>query len=144
MLERFRRKGMRWLSLVEFRFDPDAPVIVLTPTITGRNGVKKKISMALDTGATYTMIPWEMAEVLGYEPGLSKERTDMITASGVETVPLLSLESISVLGKTVKGIEVVVHNLPQRSYVDGLLGLSFLRKFNICLDFKNGVLRIEG
>ena len=30
--------------------------------------------MALDTGATYTMIPWEIAEALGYQPQRSKEK----------------------------------------------------------------------
>jgi len=38
-------------------FDPDSSVIVITPTIIGKDGVKKKIDMVLDTGATYTMIP---------------------------------------------------------------------------------------
>ena len=45
--------------------------------------------MALDTGATYTMIPWDIAEVLGYDPGASKDRVSLITASGVEKAPLI-------------------------------------------------------
>ena len=54
-------------------FDPESSVIVITPTLIGINGKKKKIGMVLDTGATYTMIPWGIAEVLGYTPGLSKK-----------------------------------------------------------------------
>lgn len=98
--------------------------------------------MALDTGATYTMIPWEIAGALGYEPERSKERVDMVTASGVERAPLVTLKSVSLGGEEVEGVQALVHDLPPRSYVDGLLGLSFLRKFKISLDFKEGILEL--
>jgi clan AA aspartic protease (TIGR02281 family) len=128
--------------MVKYRFDPHAPVIVLSVTTEGED-IEKMIEMALDTGATYTMIPWEVAEVLGYDPGASRDRVPLITASGVEKVPLITLKSISVLGKDADNVQTVVHNLPEKSYVDGLLGLSFLRRFKICLNFQNGVLEIE-
>lgn len=126
---------------MRYKLDPEAPVIVLSVTLEGE-GIKKKNEMALDTGATYTIIPWEVAEILGYEPAVSKDRVAMVTASGVERAPLITLKSISVLGMAVSNVQTIVHNLPEKSYVDGLLGLSFLRRFKICLDFQNGVLEI--
>lgn len=42
-----------------------------------------------------------------------------------------------------KGYAVAFNNLPEKSYVDGLLGLRFLRSFKVCLDFREGVLEIE-
>ena len=128
---------------MELNFDPKSSIIVITPTLVGINGRKKKIDMALDTGATYTMIPWDIAEVLGYAPELSKERLELITASGVEKSPLISLNSLSILQKSVKDVKTIVHDLPPKSYVDGLLGLSFLRNFEIRLNFKKGVLEID-
>ncbi len=99
--------------------------------------------MALDTGATYVMIPWEIAEILGHKPHLSKKRIDMTTASGVEKVPLITLKLVSVLGKKAANVPAVVHDLPPRSCVDGLLGLSFLKHFKTCQDFKKGILTID-
>lgn len=128
---------------MELKFDPKSSIIVITPTLVGINGKKKKIDMALDTGATYTMIPWDLAEVLGYAPELSKERIELITASGVEKSPLITLNSLSVLQKNAKDVKTIVHDLPPKSYVDGLLGLSFLRNFEIRLNFKKGVLEID-
>ena len=128
---------------MELTFDPNSPIIVVTPALIGSNDKRKKIDMALDTGATYTMIPWDVAEVLGYKPDLSKERIELITASGVERAPMIILNSISISGKRARNVKVVVHDLPPKSYVDGLLGLSFLRNFKINLDFKNGILEIE-
>ena len=53
--------------------------------------------MALDTGATFVMIPWDVAERLGYDPTISDERISITTASTVEKVPLITLEEIDVL-----------------------------------------------
>ncbi len=124
------------------RLDIQESVISLKVRVEGEREVKK-INMALDTGATYVMLPWEIAEVLGYEPELSKERINIITASGVEKAPLIILKVVGVLGKRAENIKAIVHDLPQESYVDGLLGLSFLKNFKVCLDFRNGVLEIE-
>lgn len=124
-------------------FNPASPVIVVAPTCSGQDGEKAKITMALDTGATYTMIPWEVAEVLGYTPELSKERIEMVTASGVERAPLLTIRTIRFLNKKTENVKVVVHDLPPKSYVDGLLGLSFLRNFNITIDFRKGYVEIQ-
>jgi len=114
---------MRLHSMSKFRFNNKAPVIILTILLEGQGSSKQKIRVALDTGATYTIIPWETAEVLGLEPELSKERIEIITASGVERAPLITLKSIVVLGKRIERVEAVVHDLPPKSYVDGLLGV---------------------
>ena len=111
---------------MKLKFDSKSSIIVITPTLVGINGKRKKIDMALDTGATYTMIPWDIAEVLGHAPELSKERMELITASGVEKSPLITLNSLSILNKKANDVKTIVHDLPPKSYVDGLLGLSFV------------------
>ncbi len=132
---------MQWLFM-KIYFDPDSSFIIIAPTIFGRNGLKKKIDMVLDTGATYTMIPWEIAEVLGYEPASCKQKIELVTASGVEKVPCITLQSISISEKNVNDVKAIVHDLPAKSYVDGLLGLSFLKQCILSIDFKNGLLEI--
>lgn len=127
---------------MKHKFDISAPVIIVEPELEGED-VNEIIKMALDTGATYTMLPWKIARVLGLKPEVSERRIDIITASGVESVPLVNLKSIRLLDKKVSNIDVVIHDLPPKSYVDGLLGLSFLRNFNLHLNFKEGYLEIE-
>lgn len=99
--------------------------------------------MALDTGATYVLIPHHMAESLGYDPASSRERIPLTTASGVEIVPLITLEPVSVLGKKIDNVRVVCHDLPPTSHIDGLLGLSYFRDQRIKLDFVEGILEID-
>lgn len=121
--------------------DITKPIIVLEVTIKGR--FTETAQLALDTGATYCMIPWRLAKALGYQPEISEEKVETVTASGTEIAPVIVLESVKALGEEVNNVKSIVHDLPSKSYVDGLLGLSFLKNFNVCLNFKKGILEIE-
>lgn len=56
---------------------------------------------------------------------------------------MVTLKSLSCFRKKTEHMKAVVHNLPSESYVDGLLGLNFLRSFKVYLDFRCGILSIE-
>ena len=86
---------------------------------------------------------WEIAEALGYKPEISKEKVTLITASGVETAPLIEIKKIKFLGEDIDNVPVVCHDLPPKSYVTGLLGSSFLRHFKITIDYLRGMLEIS-
>jgi len=92
--------------------------------------------MVLDTGATYTMIPWEVAEALSLDKYDYKNRIETITASGLEMSPLIKLPEVIVGNSKLRDVEVIVHDLPPKSFVDGLLGLSFLKYFNLSINFQ--------
>jgi len=123
-------------------FNPQSPIIEVDIILYGEGGVKRRIKAALDTGATYTMIPWEIAEALGYKPEISKEKVTLITASGVETAPVIEIKKIKFLDENVDNVPVVCHDLPPKSYVVGLLGSSFLKHFKILIDYRKGLLEI--
>jgi predicted aspartyl protease len=89
------------------------------------------------------MIPWEIAEALGYKPEISKEKVTLITASGVETAPVIEVKKIKFLGESIDNVPVVCHDLPPKSYLTGLLGSSFLRHFKITIDYLKGILEIS-
>ena len=129
--------------MAKINFDPQLPVIAVDITLESEGGIKRRIRVALDTGATYTMIPWEIAEALGYKPEMSKEKVTLITASGVETAPLIKIKKIKFLGEGLDNVPVVCHDLPPKSYVTGLLGSSFLRHFKITIDYPKGIFEIS-
>lgn len=128
--------------MASINFDPKASIIILEATLTGK-GPKRKLNLVLDTGATYVLIPSFIARIMGYDPEVSTKRIPLTTVSGEETAPMVKVESISVLGKQVKNVEVICHDLPASGRVDGLLGLSFLQNFKLVLDFKKGILVLE-
>ncbi len=88
------------------------------------------------------MIPWEIAEALGYKPEISKEKITLITASGVESAPIIKVKKVNFYGEIIENVSVVCHDLPPKSYVVGLLGASFLKHFKVIIDYRNGLLEI--
>jgi len=99
--------------------------------------------VALDTGATYVTVPWQIAEALGYRPDLSLEKAEVVTASGVENAPIIEVAAVKALGEEVERVAVLCHDLPPRSYIVGLLGASFLRHFKLTIDYLEGVAILE-
>jgi len=56
---------------------------------------------------------------------------------------MIKVESMMVLGKKVENCEVLIHDLPETSRVDGLIGLSFLKHCKLTLDSHKGMLELE-
>ncbi|MEW6102555.1 MAG: retropepsin-like aspartic protease [bacterium] len=127
--------------MIEIKIDEKAPLIILTVVVNSKIG-KRRIGMVVDTGATYTIIPWDIAEALGYKPELSQEKITIITASGIEIAPLIKIDKIEVLGKEIKDVWVVCHDLPPQSGVKGLLGIDSLRRLKIQIDFNKNLLKV--
>lgn len=127
----------------EQRFDLQHNVITVDAKIEGRGTRFIYLRMVLDTGASLTVIPWNIAEALGYDPARSPRRVQFMTGSGMEAAPVFAVEGMEVLGVRINRVPVLCHDLPQRSLVDGLLGLSFLKHCRMSVDFKGGSLSLE-
>ena len=128
--------------MAKYNFDPETYGIVLFVNVESEDNIRR-IKMVLDTGATYVLIPWKIAEELGYKPAASKEWAPITTPTAVINAPVISLKSITTLGLKANNVKVICHDLPEISRVDGLLGLSYLKNFKLILDFKNGILELE-
>lgn len=124
------------------KLDPETKLVVVETELFGQKK-SRILKMALDTGATYTMIPWVVAEVLGYDPAISRRKVKLTTASGAERAPMITLQGIKVLGYGVDKVEVICHDLPPESTINGLLGLSYLKNFNLDLHFKDQKLQLK-
>lgn len=118
-------------------------VVILRVRVEGRGKRYAYLRMVLDTGASMTVIPWDAAEALGYDPARSRQRIQFMTGSGMEAAPTFSVDAMEALGVRLSQVPVLCHDLPQRSLVDGLLGLSFLKHCRMSVDFKRGTLSLE-
>jgi predicted aspartyl protease len=101
------------------------------------------MQLALDTGATTTVINVAMLVAIGYDPALSANRIQVTTGSGVEFAPQVELMRLTALGQERYGLQVLAHTLPPTSGVDGLLGLDFLRGLRLSVDFRAGQLFVD-
>jgi len=127
--------------MARFSFNPQASSIALRAIVEG--SVPRIVTLILDTGASYTQLPWRVLRAIGSDPKPGAGIIRVVTSSGVEVPPLAKVKKLHALGKSVDDLEVLCHDLPPEAKVDGLLGLNFLRHFNIAIRFKDGIIEIE-
>ncbi len=101
------------------------------------------IKLVVDTGASKTVLSWTILEGLGYDPAGVKERVRLVTASGFELAPQVTLDRFHCLGQEVRSFPVVCHDLPFDRYVDGLLRMNFLRQFDFAIWSKQEVIEVD-
>jgi hypothetical protein len=118
-------------------FDPHQGLIIIQAELEGPSGTAI-LRLALDTGATGTLINVGMLVSIGYDPSLAPDRVQVTTGSGVEFVPRIRLNRITALGQEQTGFAVLCHTLPPSTTVDGLLGLDFFRGEKLTIDFNKG------
>jgi len=90
----------------------------------------------VDTGASFTLINWQMSKELGITVNENTPFLPIYTASQLIFTPLVTVKSIRVGEAEVENVDVLIHNLP--SDAAGLLGNSFLNKFRVVLDSAQG------
>ncbi len=120
-----------------FPFDRSEGLILVNARISGTIG-EFRLVLALDTGATSTVINVDPLVAAGYDPATTTERKRITTGSGVEYAAVVRVSSLEALGQEVSGFPVLAHTLPPSTGVDGVLGLDFLRARRLEIDFTKG------
>ena len=122
---------------MSFPFDSHQGLIIVPAELWGPSG-SAVLRLALDTGATGTLVNNGILVALGYDPALVPDRVQVTTGSGVEFVPRVMLDRIMALGHERAEFPVLGHTLPPSAGIDGLLGLDFFRGRRLTLDFHTG------
>ena len=122
-------------------FNPGRGLIVIGAELDGPSG-SAILRLALDTGATSTLVNVAMLVAIGYDPALAADRVQVRTGSGVEFAPRIELKRLAALGQERFGFPVLGHTLPPSAGVDGLLGLDFFRGLRLTIDFRAGQLQL--
>jgi hypothetical protein len=92
--------------------------------------------LALDTGATKSLINEAMLIAVGYDPALAVGgRVQVTTGSGIEYLPQIRLLSLAALGLKRADFPVLSHTLPPTTGVDGL---DFLKNERVLIDLSGG------
>ena len=122
---------------MSFPFDSQQGLIIIRTELWGPAG-SIVLRLALDTGATGTVVNIGMLVTIGYDPALAPDRIQITTGSGVEFVPRVTLDKMTALGQERTDFSVMGHTLPPSAGIDGLLGLDFFRGQSLTLDFRTG------
>ena len=118
-------------------FDPEHGLVVARTQVTGPAGIAI-LRLAVDTGATRSVINSSLLVAVGYDPATAEERTEVTTGSGVEFAAKVSIDEILALEQRRVDFPVLAHTLPPSAGVDGVLGLDFFRGLILTIDFHEG------
>jgi predicted aspartyl protease len=125
-------------------YDPAASSIVVDLLLQSADDkFSLVIPVVLDTGASLTIVATDILAQRGYDPAdplLGRQR--IVTGSGVEYAPRITVRSATAIGQKVANLEVLSHDLPSESGVDGLLGLNFLKHFKLTIRFRKGIIEL--
>lgn len=123
-------------------FDAQRGLIVIPTRLGGPHG-DVVVRLALDTGATRTLINWDPIVFIGYDPAGIGPRVEVTTGSGIEFVPELSVQSVEALQQVRVDFPLLCHTLPPSATVDGVLGLDFMRGHRLVVDFRAATVSLE-
>lgn len=101
------------------------------------------LRLALDTGATDTLVNAGMLVSVGYDPASEADRLQVTTGSGIEYVSKVVTRRIKSLGQERFDFAVLSHTLPPSAGVDGLLGVDFFRGNALTIDFRQGHITVN-
>lgn len=107
--------------------------------VKGKNGIFH-IKLLVDTGSTYTIMPWGHLAMSGLEPSLNIDSIQITTASGIIIAPRVRADWFSRCGLVLKSFPVVAHTLPSGLSSNGILGMDFLRAAKSQIDIFNSLL----
>ena len=118
-------------------FDPSADLIYLVAELSGPLGAQK-YRFVLDTACAETLVTPDSVDKLGYSARHGDSITAVTTALGREPGYRLRVSRFEALGYAVTDFRVHVHDLPEESGIDGLIGPNFLRAFNYEIRSREG------
>ena len=123
-------------------FDPRQPLVIVRAHIWGPPN-DAVVRLALDTGATSTLINETVIRYIGYDPSRGVRNVWITTGSGLESATVLRVSKIAALGRRCRGFSLICYSLPSTTAVDGLLGLDFFRNRHLSIDFRSGRIRLR-
>ena len=98
--------------------------------------------LALDTGATDTLVSAQLLSRIGYD--LSAQPLAKIrTGGGIIQAPDITVSRLESLGQSRTDFPLLAHDLSPKATVDGVLGLDFLRGHVLNIDFRLGRLTLN-
>jgi predicted aspartyl protease len=126
------------------RFDATSDLIIVSARVGDRPGTGEgRVRLAIDTGSSETVIRPEVIDDLGYSPRDGEAITTVRAALGKEHGYTLRITRFAALGYAASDFRVHVFDLAEGFGIDGLIGLSFLRRFNYTIRSAEGRLLAE-
>lgn len=116
-----------------YRLEKYGRLFCTTGAVRGRTGIFIS-KFLIDTGASYTLIPYEALEKIEKDYTIPRERVKLATANGYIFAPIKKVDWFHSLGKSYENFPVAIYNFPAGMFVKGILGMDSLTKAKATID----------
>jgi predicted aspartyl protease len=122
-------------------FNTGAPYIYLSIFVAATNGALNKFDAILDTGAPRTEFSDEALRYAGF---LSETKSvDLKPGLQTQKYSKLLLPHLQICGHSIENLEIFVSHFEKSWGIDALVGLDFLRRFKVQIDYSKGIITSE-
>ncbi|MBC8185219.1 clan AA aspartic protease [candidate division KSB1 bacterium] len=125
-----------------YRLESFGKLLVTKAAVNNKDGTRI-LNLLIDTGSSYTILPFELLEAIGSNPSLAKEKIRIHTAPGLIIAPAVKVAWFNALGKKIPNFSIVAYTLPFSTIIDGLLGMDFLKTTGAVIDIANNVIELK-
>lgn len=129
------------MTLIPFELNEDVNLIIIIGKIDGY-----EVRLALDTGASDTVIDFTALMIAGYRKQDSLSTIELETGKGNVFADLFEVASFDVLGIERNNFSLCSYDFLANSVltdIDGVLGIDFLMDRKICIDFAKFEITIQ-
>jgi predicted aspartyl protease len=124
-----------------FTLENDEGLIILPSFVDD-----EEVSLALDTGASHTVVDLTKLLILGYRITDSLGFIEFETAKGVIEAYIFEVKELSALGVTKYNVQICSYDFLGNnvlSEIDGVLGLDFFHKTDLLISFKRFLIDLK-
>lgn len=101
-----------------------------------------KVRLLIDTGASFTTLPVRVLQLVGCDLERPLRTQNITAAGGIVSAPLVAVPWFNCLGLAIENFPVVAYTIPANAFVDGLLGMDFLKQYRAILNIAEAEIRI--
>ncbi|MEG4865475.1 MULTISPECIES: retropepsin-like aspartic protease family protein [unclassified Microcoleus] len=119
-------------------------LLAVQATVGSREGGDfVRVRLLVDTGSSFTILPVQVLQNLGYDTGNPLRRQELVTGQGRIYIPVINVSWFNCVGKLIENFDVVAHDIPPNIRIDGLLGMDFLTRFQAVISVGNAEIRCQ-
>ncbi|HSF74504.1 MAG TPA: retropepsin-like aspartic protease [Microcoleus sp.] len=119
-------------------------LLAVQATVGSREGGDfVRVRLLVDTGSSFTILPVQVLQNLGYDTRNPLRRQELVTGQGRISVPVINVSWFNCVGQLIENFEIVAHDIPPNIRLDGLLGMDFLTRFQAVISVSDAEIRFQ-
>jgi predicted aspartyl protease len=113
-------------------------LLCLKASVRGLSGDPRVVRLLVDTGSSFTVLPIQILQDIGYSTEVASRSVSIMAAGGVLRSPVIDVLEFNCLGQQATEFSVVAMNLPFNPVFNGILGMDFMKRCRSVIDVEKG------